>query len=253
MIIFKNVILIFFIIIFTSCNENLTEIPIELNPLLTEEMVRDVSLSPGIRVGTFNILSNINWNYAISVPDLSKYDEVPLIIALHWSPSGDSYEKYLRCQAEPGLNKLNAIIFAPDAGDYYFWEESNYSLILTLIEYAKKYWPVDDNKIVVTGYSMGGMGTWFFGANYPQIFSAAIPVGSWTDYNKKLKIPFYVIHGEEDQHYPVGEMIEKVYELKDLGSDIQLHIIDGYHHNEFCSYGHYLTFAADWLLDEVWD
>ena len=241
------------VIVFNSCKQNPTEIPIELNPLLIEEMVRDVSLNPGITVGTFNMLGSVDWNYALSVPDLSKYDKVPLVIALHWSSAGSAYEKYLRCQAEPGLNKLDAIIFAPDAGDFYFWEEANYSLILTLIEYAKKYWPIDENKIVVTGYSMGGMGTWFFGTNYAQLFSAAIPVGSYTNYNKKLKIPFYVIHGGSDQHYAAGEMIEKVDELKDLGSDIQLHIIDGYHHYMNCAYSHYLTYAADWLLNEVWD
>ena len=250
---FKIYTLISILFCITACKESPTEPPIELNPLLTEEMVRDVSLNPGITVGTFNMLGSVDWNYALSVPDLSKYGKVPLVIALHWSSAENVYEKYLRCQAEPGLNKLDAIIFAPDAGDFYFWEEANSSLILTLIEYAKKYWPIDDNKIVVTGYSMGGMGTWFFGANYPQLFSAAIPVGSYTNYNKKLKIPFYVIHGEEDQHYPVGEMIEKVDELKDLGSDIQLHIIDGYHHNTHCAYSHYLTKAADWLLNEVWD
>ena len=249
----RNIALVTILIIFMACKENPTEMSIELNPLLTEVMVRDVNLSPGISVSTFNMLSDIDWNYALSVPDLNNFDQVPLIIALHWSAAGDAYEKYLRCQAEPGLSRLNAIIFAPDAGDFYFWEESNYSLILTLIEYAKKYWPIDENKIVVTGYSMGGMGTWFFGTNYPQLFSAAIPVGSWTDYKKKLKIPFYVIHGEEDQHYPVGEMIEKVDEFKDLGSDIQLHVIEGYHHYMNCSYSNYLTDAADWLLNEVWD
>ena len=128
MVICRNMIIIFISIIFISCRENPTEVPIELNPLLTEEMVRDVSLSPGISVGTFNMLSDIDWNYALSVPDLSKYDKVPLFMALHWSSAGDSYEKYLRCQAEPGLNKLDAIVFAPDAGDFYFWEENNYSL-----------------------------------------------------------------------------------------------------------------------------
>ena len=35
---------------------------------------------------------------------------------------------------------------------------------------------IDKAKVVVTGYSMGGAGTWHFAEKYPERFSAAIPV-----------------------------------------------------------------------------
>ena len=189
----RNILIVSVLLIVIACENNPTESPIELNPLLTEEMVRDVSLDPGIRVGTFNMLGSIDWSYSLSVPEIDDEEKVPLIIGLHWY--GGVSEQYLRCLADPGFKKMNAIIFAPDAGEYSFWEEANYSLILTLIEYAKKYWPIDEGKIVISGYSDGGIASWYFGTHYPKIFSAAIPMASRDNYNKKPEIPFYVIHG----------------------------------------------------------
>ena len=236
-----------------SCKESSTEQPFELNPLLTEEMVNNVSLDPGVRVDSINLKAGIVWDYAISVPEIQNGEEVPLIIGLHGGPLGTGSGKgYLNCLANLGFRKLNAIIFAPYAGDYYFWDENNYSLILTLIDYAKKYWPINENKIVVSGYSNGGIASWFFGVEYPDFFSAAIPVASNYDSNKKLQIPFYVIHGDRDQTFPLSDMQDLVTSLTNNGSDIQLFVMEGYGHDVACEYYYALTLSSDWLLNEVW-
>ncbi|MEE8341516.1 MAG: hypothetical protein V3R52_05420, partial [Candidatus Neomarinimicrobiota bacterium] len=149
-------------------------------------MVKNINLNSGIRIDSLELKDGSIWNFAISVPETIESSNVPLVLALHWAAeNGAEYEPYLRCQAAPGLEKLNAIIFTPDAGDYNFWDYENYSLIITLIDYAKKYWPIDEDKIIVTGYSNGGYGTWFFGVNYPFLFSAAIPVGSRIEYKNE--------------------------------------------------------------------
>ncbi len=251
--IYRNYLLIIILFLIATCKETPTEQTFELNALLTEEMVNDVSLDQGVRADSINLKGGIVWNYAISVPEIHDGEEIPFIIGLHGGPLGSSNgEGYLKCLADPGFRKLNAIIFAPDAGEYYFWDENNYSLILTLIEYAKKYWPIDENKIVVSGYSNGGIATWYFGINFPNIFSAAIPVASRYDYNKKLKIPFFVIHGDYDTTFPLFETQELVNSLKNKGSDIQLFIMEGYNHDIGCDYDYALWQASDWLLDEVW-
>ena len=248
----RTIALVSILTIFIACEENPTEMPIELNPLLTEDMVRDINLEPGMRIESLELNAGIIWNYSISVPEINDTEKVPLIIGLHWA--GDSEgEQYLRCLADPGFKKLDAIIFAPDAGEFYFWEESNYSLIITLIEYAKKYWPIDTNKIIVSGYSNGGIATWFFGVNYPELFSAAVPMASYYDYNKKLKIPFYVIHGENDELFPLAATEDIVNLLSNRGSDIQLQVMDGFSHYTACSYNNSLRFASDWLLSDVWE
>jgi len=247
----RIVILISVLMIFIACRKSPTEPPIELNPLLTEEMVQNVNLLPGISAGNFNMLGGVDWSYSISAPEISDNEKVPLIIGLHWY-RGES-EQYLRCLADPGFKKLNAIIFAPDAGEFSFWEEANYSLILTLIEYAKKYWPIDESKIIISGYSDGGIASWYYGVYYPQIFSAAIPMASRNNYNKKPKIPFYVIHGENDEIFPLSETQSSVDYYKNEGADIQLVVIEGLSHYIPCSYDNALRNASDWLLNDVWE
>ncbi|MCJ7801191.1 MAG: hypothetical protein MUP82_02405, partial [Candidatus Marinimicrobia bacterium] len=138
----------------SCCYDNLLASDLDLNPQLTEKMVENINLDSGIRIDSISLKDDSIWRYAISIPEIYNNSRVPLVIALHWDVEGSGeYEPYLRCQAAPGLEKLNAIIFAPDAGDYNFWDVENYSLIITLIDYAKKYWPIDEDKIVVTGYS----------------------------------------------------------------------------------------------------
>ena len=246
-----SIIIFIMVILVDGCkDEPLTQLEVELNPLLTVEMVRNVNLDPGVRVDSINLDGGIAWDYTISVPEIND-EKVPLVIGLHWLGEHEG-EQYLRCLANPGFSKLNAIIFAPDGGEFYFWERDNYTLILTLIEYAKKYWPIDENKIVVSGYSNGGIATWYFGVHYPQIFSAAIPMASRYDYNRKLEIPFYVIHGDRDNTFPLSDTEELVSSLQNKGSNIQLFVMEGYGHNVACDYDYSLRQASDWLLNEVW-
>ncbi|MFC1785340.1 dienelactone hydrolase family protein, partial [Candidatus Neomarinimicrobiota bacterium] len=253
-------IILFLIMMESCCYDNLLASDLDLNPQLTEKMVQNISLNSGIRTDSLDLKDKSIWKYAISIPEIDNNSRVPLVIALHWDvEGGGEYEPYLRCQAAPGLEKLKAIIFAPDAGNYNFWDVENYSLIITLIDYAKKYWPIEADKIVVTGYSNGGYGAWFFGVNYPFLFSAAIPVGSRIEYDKKsvitdkkLKIPSYVIHSKDDSRFIFENIEQKVKELEQKGSDIQLHVVEGLSHTDACAYSIHLPSAADWLLNEVW-
>lgn len=254
-------ILISVLLIGSCCFDNPLESDLDLNYNLSEKVIENINLTPGTRVDSVKLKDGKMWKFGISVPENINDSEIPFVLALHWSTEGgiNEYEPYFRCQAVPGLEKLNAIIFAPDAGDFNFWDEENYSLIITFIDYAKKYWPIDENKIVVTGYSNGGYGTWFFGTQYHYLFSAAIPVASRIEYKNisiipqtKLKIPFYVIHSKNDGKFDFQEIEKKVNDLNKLGSDIQLHVAEGLTHNSACAYYLYLDSAVNWLVNEVW-
>lgn len=80
---YPAVILIFIVILLTACKKSPAEQPFELNALLTEEMVNDVSLVQGVRVDSFNLKGEIVWDYSISVPEIQDGEEFPLIIGLH--------------------------------------------------------------------------------------------------------------------------------------------------------------------------
>ncbi len=54
--------------------------------------------------------------------------------------------------------------------------------VLEAIEHTKKFYPVDDSRISISGGSMGGAATWYLTSHYPDVFSAAAPFCGYCDY-----------------------------------------------------------------------
>ena len=138
-------------------------------------------LSSGIHSMTLQRAGAPPVHYAISIPAASATSSlVPLVLALHFSanPQGAG-RAVLEILVQPALAELGAIIVAPDSlgGD---WQSSdNDRAVNDLLDAVIKSYKIDTKKIVVTGFSMGGRGTWYFGEKYPNRFSAAIPVAGF--------------------------------------------------------------------------
>lgn len=226
------------------------DIAADFQALDLQEGVNDVSLQNS---------TGSTWSFRIILPTEDNTDH-PLLIVLHGASGGDpNAHKTTACYAEPGFEAINPIIISPNGGNLQWLEPYNQNLVLSLVELAKRYLPVDESKIVVTGYSNGGNGSWFFGETQPSIFSAAIPIASsystiGTDgHPRKMPIPMYVIHGEDDELFPVEQTQEWVNESNSAGSNITLEIAPGLSHNEPCEYVPYVKHAAEWLQQVVWD
>jgi pimeloyl-ACP methyl ester carboxylesterase len=53
---------------------------------------------------------------------------------------------------------------------------------LEAIEHVKRNYPIDGNRVSITGSSMGGAATWYLISHYPDVFSAAAPFCGYCDY-----------------------------------------------------------------------
>lgn len=49
------------------------------------------------------------------------------------------------------------------------------SRLLAATDWAKRTYRIDPARTLLTGYSMGAMGTWYLAARHQDIFRAAIP------------------------------------------------------------------------------
>ena len=54
---------------------------------------------------------------------------------------------------------------------------------------VKKHYRIDDNRIVIRGFSMGGASVWHFAAHYPGHWAAAAPGAGFSESAEFLKIP----------------------------------------------------------------
>lgn len=217
-------------------------------PVPTVKSVKLKELSTGARDITFKQDDGSLWKSRISIPKIEEGEKVPLIIALHWAGRGDTYQEYARCLAEPGLENLKGIIISPSAGDQYWWAPSNEARILRLVKLAKKHWPIDENKIIVTGYSNGAIGSWFFAREYPKVFSAAIPIAGSYQQISSMRIPLYVIHGELDSLFHLKDAKIQIAQSIAKGSDIICIVAKDLSHYMGCAYVPYLKEAAKWVI-----
>ena len=56
------------------------------------------------------------------------------------------------------------------------------------LAHAKKYYPIDDRRLVVRGFSMGGAACWQFAVHYPGVWAAAAPGAGFSETPDFLKV-----------------------------------------------------------------
>lgn len=205
---------------------------------------------------------NFFWDFRIIAPiGANTSNRRPLIISLHGDATIDSNIAYkaTACLAEPGLESLGAYIISPSSKGFLWFDAPNQNQIIALVDLAKSRFPIDADKVAVTGYSDGGNGSWFFAQYYTNLFSASIPMAS--SYNpingagvvQKIDIPMYVIHGSEDALFPIAITEGYVEGSNAVGSNIEFVVADGLIHTAPCDYVSYLEDAALWLSSDIWN
>ena len=172
----------------------------------------------------------------------------PLILALHWAGGNEDYKVFSDCLIEPAFQELDAYIIVPDAEQQIWYTEHNQQKILELMEAAITLWNVDKNKILVTGYSNGGNGSWYYAEHHANLFSAAIPMASAYKVSGAIKLPIYLIHGEKDDLFPVSTTLDFAKETEAAGTDITIKTNERLSHFEACAYAEDLKAGVDWWV-----
>ncbi len=123
----------------------------------------------------------------------------------------------------------------------------NALLDMVLARYA-----IDKKKVAVTGYSMGGTGSWHFAQEFPQRFSAAIPIaGTPSESAVGWRLPVLAIHSRDDQVAPFGPTETRIAQLQKAGVNARLIPLTGITHYETDRFQAALQQAVPWLR-EIW-
>lgn len=115
----------------------------------------------------------------------------------------------------------------------HWWTYKKASFPLLALEHIKKNFPIDTNRVVVLGYSMGGYGTWNVGLRYHDKFAAIVPLAGGIsrlenivprdERSRKLlqngvMVPSFFVHGSADRVVPCRFSRTIAAELKKLGA-----------------------------------
>ena len=193
-------------------------------------------------------------HYAISIPaGYSPSSRVPLVLALHFAGDPDGAGRaVLEILVRPALAELGAIIVAPDSLGGGWETAENDRAVNQLLDAAISSYSIDTGKIVVTGFSMGGRGTWHFGAKYPQRFSAAIPLAGVPPASAAgWRLPVLAIHSRDDEVAPIAPTEARIKELQQNGARAELIALTGITHFQTYRFVDGLRKAVPWLR-ETW-
>jgi len=215
--------------------------------------IQNEELSPGFHKQELKLPGGEILKYGVWMPAMNPGDTVPLILALHYGGEvvpwyGMSFMEIL---VEPAFRDLGGIIVAPDCPGDGWADPVSEQAVIALLEHSIESLAVDKNRIVVTGFSMGGMGSWFLAEKYPGKFSAAIPVAGRPDGNDKIKIPIYAIHGAKDEIVKVDPVKQAIKKLRKNGANAKLVIVSDLSHYQTSAYVDPLKVTTYWLK-RVW-
>jgi poly(3-hydroxybutyrate) depolymerase len=196
-------------------------------------------------------------HYALSIPrGYSHSTPVPLVLALHYGVgdggAAGAGGDVVRILIGPALAELGAIIVAPDSVRGDWSSPENEKAVNALLDMVEARYSIDKKKIVVTGFSMGGTGSWHFAEKFTERFSAAIPVAGRPPASASgWRLPVLAIHSRDDQVAPFGPTEARIVELQKAGVNAKLIPLSGITHYETSRFRDALRQAIPWLR-EVW-
>ena len=194
----------------------------------------------------------VRLNYLLYLPkNYQEQDKWPLLLFLHGAGErGDDIEK-VKIHGPPKLiaagQDFPFIVVSPQCPADGWWEPIELNALLD--DVVRRY-KVDEDRVYLTGLSMGGFGTWQLAAYAPQRFAAIAPICGRTDpriAKRVAKLPAWVFHGALDKAVPVSGSEVIVAAIQKAGGDPRLTIYPDLEHDSWT-----VTYANpelyEWLL-----
>jgi len=214
-------------------------------------------LAPGLHERTLVRVGEPGVSYAISLPpSYSSSTPAPLILALHYGignrDSTGVGSDLVKGIIGPALEGLGAIIVAPDSVRGNWSTSENEKAVNALLDMVMAHYAIDRKRVAVTGYSMGGTGSWYLAEKFPERFSAVLPIASRPPASAVgWRLPVLAIHSRDDQVVPFDPAAARIAEIQKAGVNARLIALTGIAHYEAGRFREPLRQAIPWL-QEVW-
>ncbi len=213
------------------------------------------ALPPRVTETTLELGDGSTMRYAIAIPDGydgSDDDPRPLVLVLHPGGRAPNYgSSFMQSIVEPGLREWGAVMVAPDVPDGSWATSRSEAAVLALVQHVFAEQAIDRARVLVTGFSMGGRGTWHMAARHPEVFTGAIAMAGapGRDDVASVSIPLYLIHSPDDEVVPF-EGAEAAYRaLAARGHPVEMRVVPGLGHYMMGGYVPALRVAGRWMLE----
>ncbi len=153
--------------------------------------------------------------------------KLPMIVFLHGAGERGTDIELVKTHGPPKMVEQDKnfpfIVLSPQCPKGERWNALQLNL---LIDQIIDNYPVDTNRIYLTGLSMGGFGTWDTAIEYPKKFAAIAPICGGSiihafQVDKVKHIPTWVFHGALDEVVPISNSSKIVRAAKKLDANIK--------------------------------
>jgi predicted peptidase len=198
-------------------------------------------------------------HYWLYLPEHPSGEKLPMILYLHgFSHSGSDLGKLLRGgppqEIEAG-RAINAVVVSPQCPSGDIWPSAK--MVEQLSEFVDELldlYPVDPQRVTLTGFSMGGDGTWWLGVAHPELFAALAPVASWylkTGEMCALKdMPIWDFQGEKDTIVNPEIARDRADALETYGGSVKLTFYPDADHEQSSRLAYGTDALYEWLLSK---
>lgn len=180
-----------------------------------------------------DVSHKVKMEYLVFLPkDYEKSTEKwPLLLYLHGgSARGDDISRMKKLglteKVETDPN-FPFIVVSPQCRPGEIWTDVD-ALGAILDEVARMH-RVDQDRVYVTGHSMGGRGALYVAYKMPDRFAAILslgpvfPITAWAE--KLTTVPLWLFHGTKDQFTPLKEVEELAHAVEAAGGHPQLTVL----------------------------
>jgi predicted peptidase len=193
--------------------------------------------------------------YVLSVPEeYAAGLPTPLVLVLHYAWSGNLPHYYgehlLTDVVGPALRDLGALMVAPGCLHRDWSNPESEAQVNYLLDCVGDTYTIDRGKTIVTGYSLGGHGTWYMAARNQGRFAAALPMAAMVPGEAiecSWRVPLYVIHSSADEIVPIEPTVRAVRRLREQGAEVQFVVLEDVTHFETGRYFRPLRDAVPWI------
>jgi predicted peptidase len=211
------------------------------------------ALVPGYQEHAMDMDDGTILNYTVWDPRLSSSEPVPLILALHYGGNRFPFigREFLELLAVPAFIELGAFMVAPDCPGTDWTDARSTRAVRFLLDSIFEKYYIDRDRVVVFGFSMGGIGAWHMAASFPELFSAGIAVAGKPPANIVFDVPVYALHSRNDEVIDPDPARSAIKQMKKQGIKSKFVIFDGPTHYQTIQFAEPLS-AATWWLESVW-
>lgn len=171
--------------------------------------------------------------------------EYPLVLFLHGAGERGDGTELLKKHFLPAISsdeyrkRFPCFVVVPQCREGHWWVElpeertkastqfaeeptDQMKMALQAVEEVIGEFPIDENRLYLTGISMGGYGSWDLAMRQPDRWAAVVPICGGGDESKGerlIGVPLWAVHGDADQAVPVERSRNMIEAIKAAGGD----------------------------------